>query len=498
MSWFKSRSAARRRDRNQLPDSGTPALPPPQDREPVRLAVHVALDEVGEQNELIRVRVSHMAERLEEIKTLTDDFALLSDPLNAFLVDYPQLQSKVAESDALLARERAANVALRRELDELGHNFARVADELSVASTQVRQYEDLIHEHESAVDDLRLTAREKSAAADTFARQFAGESERARHLADENAELRAQTEAYEQDLDRLRRDLAESRELVGLLEAEHGRLQQTVEEQARRIAALSSACAELEQRAEAERQTSTELEARLVAEQVARHKLETQREVDRSAHQSEIANLNLKVEGLTSRLGTTEKILASARDQLADKTEAWRVADRSLKEAAAERTAFERRFETSYEEAGRYATQVQELEKARAELMDRCEMFTKALAAKETLVESANAKATILSNRIEQLIRRFEQERTDLETANRRILEELENEKAERLLAQGALNIARESRSKLQKQYAALKRRDRFSGDDGQTGSFEDFAVEIETENNVRRFQPAGRMIEPQ
>lgn len=498
MSWFKGRSTARRRDRDSYRDGAPPALPPPHEREPARLALDAPLDAIGEQNELIRVRISHMAERLEEMKTLTEDFALLSDPLNAVLVDYPQLQSKVAESDALLARERAATQALRRDLDELGHNFTRVTDELSVTAAQMRHYEDLVHERESAAEELRLTARERSSAADGLARQLAAEAERARLLADENAELRGQTEAYAQNVARLRRDLAEARELVGLLEAEHSRLQQTVEEQAARVAALSSASIELEQRAEAERQTSAELEQRLVAEQVARQKVESQREVDRSAHRSEIANLTLKVDGLTSRLATTEKILANARDQLAEKTEAWRLAERALKDATVERTAFERRFEGANEEASRLASQVQELEGSRAELVDRCEMFTKALAAKETLVESANAKATILSNRIEQLIRRFEQERLDLETANRRVLEELENEKAERLLAQGALNIARESRSKLQKQYAALKRRGRFPGDDGQNGSFEDFAVEIEAENNVRRFQPAGRVIEPQ
>lgn len=452
------------------------------------------LDAVGEQNELIRVRISHMAERLEEIKSLTEDFALLADPLNGFLVDYPQLRSKVAEAEALLSRERSSNAALRRDLDDLGNSFARATDELSVATSLVRTYEAAAHEHEGLIEQLRLTAREKAGAADTLERQLAAEADRARALADENAELRARTEAYEQNLARLSRDLAESRELVGLLEAEHGRLQRTVEEQATRIATLSSAVVELEQRAEAERQTSAELETRLVAEQVARQKAEAQREAERSAYQSETSNLSLKVEGLSSRLATTEKILANARDQLAEKTEAWRVAERNLKEATSERATFERRFETAYEEANRFGAQVHELENARAELMDRCEMFTKALAAKETLVESANAKATILSNRIEQLIRRFEQERMDLETANRRILEELENEKAERLLAQGALNIARESRSKLQKQYAALKRRGRFPSEDG---GMDDFA-DLEVENNVRRFQPAGRVIEPQ
>ena len=66
-----------------------------------------------------------------------------------------------------------------------------------------------------------------------------------------------------------------------------------------------------------------------------------------------------------------------------------------------------------------------------------------------------------LSERIDQLTKRFEQERSTLEAANRRLTEELQNEKAERSLIQGALEIARESRTKIQKKYVALRKKTR-------------------------------------
>ena len=87
-----------------------------------------------------------------------------------------------------------------------------------------------------------------------------------------------------------------------------------------------------------------------------------------------------------------------------------------------------------------------------------------------------------LSERIDQLTKRFEQERSTLEAANRRLTEELQNEKAERSLIQGALEIARESRVKIQKKYIALRKKTRLDAQEDDPSLFD----EDELETNVR------------
>ena len=123
-----------------------------------------------------------------------------------------------------------------------------------------------------------------------------------------------------------------------------------------------------------------------------------------------------------------------------------------------ERAALERKIESSTEVQQRQSTQLQDLQKQNNDLQARSDMLTKALAAKDGLVEGANRKANTLSSRLDMLTARAEQERIALEATNRRLLEELQAEKAERSLAQGALDIARSSRTKLLSQYSALKR----------------------------------------
>ena len=85
------------------------------------------------------------------------------------------------------------------------------------------------------------------------------------------------------------------------------------------------------------------------------------------------------------------------------------------------------------------------------------------------------------------LTQRFEQDRLALEAVNRRLIEELQNEKAERTLAQGALDIARESRAALQRQNESLKRASRSW--QGEAGSVEaPVPATREERSNVRFF----------
>ena len=63
------------------------------------------LDTVGQKNELIRVRFANLIDRLEEIRSLKDDFALLSEPVHHLIRAYPQIQSRLLETEAVLRQE---------------------------------------------------------------------------------------------------------------------------------------------------------------------------------------------------------------------------------------------------------------------------------------------------------------------------------------------------------------------------------------------------------
>ena len=462
----------------------TPSRAAPEGRgEPVAARPNGALDAVGQKNELIRVRFANLIDRLEEIRSLKEDFALLSEPVNDLIRNYPQLQSRLLETEAVLRKETETTVALRRELGDLGSLHARTMDDLSAALSQLRKAEARARDHESAVEDLRLTLKDKEAIVVDLENQISIETERARNITEENQALRLEAHEADQTVARAERELIETRERNGLLDHEVKRLQKVTEEQNYRLSGLTNRYGEMETQLEATLQRASELESKLMSEQVLRHRLETQLDAERSAHQGALSSLDMKIEGLQSRLSATDKILAHTRDQLRDKNEALRGAERSLKETAIEKNTLVRRLEASQQEAERQGAMVNELQRSRVELQERVEMLGKAIAAKDFQIESSDNKVASLSERIDQLTKRFEQDRNALEAANRRLTEELQNERSERSLLQGALEIARESRVKIQKKYVALRKRTRLDAQDDDPALMDE---EAEAETNVR------------
>ena len=79
------------------------------------------LGAVGQQDERMRDRIIQMVERLEEVRSLRDEFAILVEPLLALAREHPQLQSRLLETEASLRHERAAIETLSRQVSDLTH-----------------------------------------------------------------------------------------------------------------------------------------------------------------------------------------------------------------------------------------------------------------------------------------------------------------------------------------------------------------------------------------
>lgn len=430
--------------------------PPPKAR-----ARSAPLDGIGQRNEVLRVRIAEMSERLGELRTLTDDFGLLIDPIEEIADELPRAKARNLELEALLAQEVDGAQALRREVDELLGRYSAASSELSTASARTARLEGMLREQEAAFDEQRLTLREKTTHANALERQLLAEAEQNQSFALEIKTLRAESQVSDQSLSDAERMLADLGEQRQILEQENRRLHSLAEDQAGEILTQSSRIEELTQKSDSQAQSISILETQLAAEQAARQRSVTQAESEIAALKTERSGFSMKIETLSARLAATDQILVQVRNQLREREEAVRAAERANKEAIAERSTFERRIESVRADAQRASTQLADTIKSRAEFEARTEMLAKALAAKDAALEGVTTRANNLADRVEALTQRFEQDRLALEAVNRRLIEELQTEKAERTLAQGALDIARESRAALQRQNESLKRASR-------------------------------------
>ena len=416
------------------------------------------LDSIGQRNELLRVRFSQLAHRLDDLKSLNDDFALLAEPLESIFTELPQAKSRILETEALLAREIEGGQTLRREVDVLSSRLSAVSGELRNEKTRSQKVDGEISELTAAFEEVRLTLREKSGLLENAERQLTLEIEKQQSLAGDLAVQRAENQTMEKALLKAEGLLQRESEQRSIFEKESRRLQQVVEDQLDRVASLQTQNADLAQQRDRHLGDIAALDARLLDEQAHHQKVTVDHETTISQLSSERSTMALRLDALLARLGTTEQILGNVRQQFREKDEALRSAERQLKEGAAEKVTLDRRIEGTRGELAHYIAQLEESQRLQQELNDRSDMLSKALAAKDAALENALNKSSSLADRIDGLTKRYENDRLGQEAANRRLIEELENEKAERTLAQGALEIARENRVALQRQNESLKR----------------------------------------
>ncbi len=478
----------RPREREAAPRPAAVAAEPPG---PVQLIAGGPLDTLGQQSESVRDRINQMAERLDDMRSLSSDFGLIVGPLNEFVEQHAASRARLMEVEALLNRERELAAATRAELGALQVTSARTFGDVQDALAALTDREETIRRQDTQLTELRIRAADLKSHAGSLESRLQGEMDRARALADDNAALRHEVASVEDARVASQRSLAETRETLSLTEAEAARLQVLTETLSTRVASLNRTVSDLEPQLQAARSTAALMQGKFNVEQAARQKSEAARDAERAAHDMDLSSQAMKIDGLNAHIANTDKLIAHLRDQLHETAEAFRVAEKSLRDATTEKAALERRLQAAQEVSARSAAQLGEAQRSAVDLGNRADMLAKAVAAKDQALEAAQRKSTSLLDRIETMNARFALERSEFEATHRRMIEELQNERAERSLAHGALDIARKSRAALLAQYTALKRR---------TGAVDgrplDDIVDHEpeaprpTESNVMAFMP--------
>lgn len=456
----------------------------------------LSLDAIGQRDELVRQRISGMIDRIEDLRTLQDDFRLVLEPLVRISEELPKATARNAELEVALTQERQSLGTTRTELASLGARLHSASDSLSTMTSRVDKAETDLADTQATVEELRVSLRDKTLALENLERQLFAETEQNKALAGENKALRLEAQATDAALSRSEHELQTVRERLSVLEQDNARLQNLSEGQSLQLAELATRHKELDASAEAARIRHHQVEAQLAAEFAKRERAEQQYEAEIGGYRTENASLFMKLEAVTGRAASTEQLLGQVRGHLREKDEAHRTAERSWKEASIARTTAERRIEGLQADLARQTERFIELQRHRTELDARCDMLAKALAAKDAVIEQAGSRNGVLVDRIEQLTRNHEGARAELEATARRLTEELESERSERTLVQGALDIARESRTVLQKQHDALRRsargwREAAGGEAARAdGDIED-GRSVDIASNVHAFSPA-------
>jgi crescentin len=454
------------------------------------------LHEVGQRNELLHVRLSYMADRLEDLKSLADEFQDVSRPIEEIVEELPRAKARILEVEALLSREITESQKAKSELREITDRYSIVANENSGLANKTRLLQDAMGRSEIARDGQQIKLVELGKLLSNAQQQLTGEADNRQRLDAEIVLLTTELVDSRDALKAFEESAARHAESVHRLEREQQRLQGVVEKQLLSVVDLEARNGELEKAVQDRSQELAQLRHRIDIDHAEHQKSQNGLQNTISALHAERSSLALQVDALQSRLAGSEQLLAQTREHLSEKDAAVRMADDTIRVAERERSALARQVTVLGQNSSHTFNQLEESQRTAENLSKRCDMLSKALAAKDAALENAVDKARSRSERVEELTKRFEHERVVLEAAHRRLVEELENERAERNIAQGALKIARESRSSLQRLNESLKRANRSirSSPDAETPIHVNAPdIASDESSNVSRFAPPSR-----
>ena len=115
----------------------------------------------GEKGEQIGEQIAHVFGRISELQQLREDFAAIVKPMNDFIVSHAEAQTRLAETEALLARERRETQVLRGVTGTLRSTAAQLEDEIAALQSQVRVQQEVAEVRESDLKGLKIGADDR-------------------------------------------------------------------------------------------------------------------------------------------------------------------------------------------------------------------------------------------------------------------------------------------------------------------------------------------------
>ena len=422
---------------------------------------YAPMEHLGEQNELLHVRFGYMADRLEDLKSLTEDFNLLTRPIAEMAVELPKAKSRILEFEALLHRETEDGRAAKEELKALRAQYSAVCEEKNSVVKRAGSVERALEQAEDEIAKLRTRHSELESLAEAFEKRSSLDKGNRERLESELSTISGELARNVESSHVLNSELSRQKDRADQIEREGARLQKIVDNQVLQIVEHQSRINDLDKVGIAHVQVIEELRRRLSAEQSEHHSALHKQELLGSSLSADKASLLLKVDELNARIASSDKTIGQLRIAVTERDSALHATEESLHASLKEAQTKERQVAVLGQQLEDRTNQWTELKRVYEETHKRAAMLSKALAAKSAALDGAVDQAQSRLEQVEELNQRFESERASLGAANRRLIEELENERAERTLAQGALKIARESRASLQRQNEALKRANR-------------------------------------
>ena len=408
---------------------------------------------VGGDNESLRNLLIDVGRRIDALDDLRDIFGELVVPIGHAL--------------NTLEREAADNANLRNALEETSVGYeqlrAEVKDVRKRLATSQSECEHLNYELGLSQQTVGTLEAEKL--------EITGELEPARtRIADLEGELARETTSvrmlteHKQALSK-HSAAADKRvaELEGLIGAasekltmgadENRSLQTSVDQLVEENSRLQRRVTDSEAAVEKALTQLSQMQAALRAAETERGRITAALAEANDKRQVETNTLSTRLEAMSSRAVTAEKLLAEVRGNLLSRTEDNNAAERKVVEATLVRNMAEKKLELATTALQSKEKLLNEVEQFRTKLAERANTLLLNVRQRDKALSRAEEEIQALSARVGQLEAEADRQRTKAGETIAALKAQLESERAGRTVAEGALKKARMSYMDLPSDY---------------------------------------------
>jgi chromosome segregation ATPase len=423
------------------------------------LPATLAIDDTrsGEANAALRNLLVDAKLKLLQFDDAKAFFATLIEPATQALKSLEQAQAANIDLQRQFAEAAAQYDALHARLHDIEAQQTTIASEndrltgeLDLARTQAREAED-------ARATLASEAQPKADALAELERQFAALTAEHAELTQEAERLRVAATASDEKAGGMAADLAAALDKAGLVESELQSLHKSLDDASEQSTGAARRLAESETALTAARARLSQLEAVNEGLHAERDQLRAALDANGIKHDGQQSRMQMQIDAVRARAAATEKLLAEARAQLAQRGEDVRTTGQRQVESNYARERAERRAAAMEAELEPLRAELATAKKDRDRLIESTNVAAAALKLRDAQVERAEDTARKAADRSARLHAAAREGTSAFKTRTDELSSALERERHAHQATADALEATREERDKLQSDLLAAQ-----------------------------------------
>ena len=413
---------------------------------------------LGEECEALRNLIVAAGCKVNELDETKQTFIDIVDPANRALGALEREKTRNITLVRKVAQLRAAHDALEIALDEVEKKARAGANEKEQVKLALEAEQRTVRELTAVKAELTNDVAVVRAMVVNLEHQVAELTARAKALTEESQRYRSRAVEAETKIGGLEPDLTATRESFAIAQGENESLQNSLANAMSEVSQLSRRNTEVETALITGTARIAKLEASLAGVENERDKLLAEVNELSDRQRTTHSKLHAQSEALQARAAMAEKLLGNTRQLLAARSEEAQASNRQIADVKRERDGAEVRLREIEASLMARENQIRDLERTGAVLSERNAALVNALKSRDAQLAEADEHKVVAADQIARLEDEVKISRMASEKKVEELLSQLDHERLQRQVVEGALDATRSERAQLQQDLYSLRR----------------------------------------